>query len=205
MALLFALFASSILVARPDLAPVRAAVESYLYWAYLGLVNFYTFGANTWISHLAPFIARVSSTAYVCKTTSFSTADLNKFSCPKDDSLKSSVGVCAILMKVALEVLSWGLGEALAEIVPFAVATAFVATLSKSKGPISAKLSKYIGVIKSNFGPAEAFVLASFPNPLFELTGLLSGLSGLSIAQFALSILLGKVLVRGLIQVFHIH
>ena len=179
----------------------------YLNWILLGAFGTIGLGnsANTWLVSLGPFIARVTSTAYICKTTGFAVDKSHVLSCPTEYYEASGVTAAQILLKVLPATLLWGFGAALAELVPYLAAALFVCGLRKTvqcekEAPISTKLIGLIDRVKTTFGPSEALLLAAFPNPFLDTTGLLCGLFGVELGATLRALFLGKALVRSTLQ-----
>lgn len=184
-------------VSNASLAPAREVITWYLNWVHLGVANTLGLLSNTWTGSLGPFIARAASTAHICHTTAFSKASMH---CPKVHE-HGPVNMLTIFAKVFPDLLAWGFGSALGELVPYVLAAAFVAALKLSKGKASTTLLAWIEKAQAGFGPNQALLLAALPNSPFEGgIGLLCGLFSLPFRPFLRTLLLGKVILRGTIQ-----
>jgi len=191
---------------RPELQSARKMIAWYTNWIHLGVAHSLSLTNNTWQSHLGPFIARVTSSAYVCKTTAFDKTGLQGIVCPKGSKelIAGDVNVFQIFAKVIPDAMAWGFGSALAELVPYMLAVAFVASLKLSQGDISKRILAYLQRARASLGPLEATVLASIPNPAIETTGLVCGLFSLPMMSCLRAVFLGKILIRGSLLV-HYH
>lgn len=186
---------------RLELEGFRRTVSWYLHWLHLGVFNSLGLRANTWLTHVGPFISRVTSSAYICKTMAFAKSDVTGMTCPKGNYLQGTVNIATILLKVFPDVLAWSIGGALADLVPFILAIAFTHALDLTKGdPRAAKAVAFLEKIRKSFGPTEALLFAAVPHPLVDSTGLLCGLLGLPLMTFLRTLVLGKILLRGTLQ-----
>ncbi len=200
-ALVFLITIPFILKNVPELECTRIWLSWYLNWTWSGFIGTLGFSpsSNTWLYKMGPFIARVTSTAYICKSTSFDTSDLHNMTCSKT-TYDGPVSVLSIFTKVILDVLSWAFGTALAEFAPFYVGTLFAFSLRCSKSKLSSWILGYLVAFQKTIGQTEALLLASLPNPLIETTGLVCGLLHIDSFTFLQALLLGKVLIRGFVQ-----
>ncbi|PJF18099.1 hypothetical protein PSACC_02081 [Paramicrosporidium saccamoebae] len=114
------------------LAPVREAVMWYGRWVVLGILSSVGLGtgAHTFLLFLGPFIARVTTAAYICKSTDFPLYGLNSLLCPTEPSEELNVTLLTILNKIKWEAFAWGLGTAIGELPPYLVARACTITLA---------------------------------------------------------------------------
>ncbi|KAJ3674638.1 hypothetical protein LUZ60_005254 [Juncus effusus] len=121
-----------------------------------------------------------------------------------------------ILPQIQLEAVLWGLGTALGELPPYFISRA--ASLSGSKleameefepGPseklsgFSAKLDKAKRWLFSKSQHLNFFTiltLASVPNPLFDLAGIMCGQFGVPFWKFFFATLIGKAIIKTHIQ-----
>lgn len=184
---------------RPELAPFRHVISWYAHWIHLGVGNTLGLVNNTWASHLAPFIVRVTTSAHICKTTNFVKTNLSGIVCPKG-SPQTPVNFFTILAKVFPEAAAWSIGGSLAELVPFILATAFVKSLEISKGNLSNQILAHLTKSRTNFALNSVYVLAAIPNPIIDAFGLFCGLMSVPTSLFIKSLLIGRVLIRSLFQ-----
>nr|XP_019706640.1 vacuole membrane protein KMS1 [Elaeis guineensis] len=135
---------------------------------------------------------------------------------PSSPSSLVRVSVSRILPQVQLEVVLWGIGTALGELPPYFISRA--AHLSGSRleaieeldsassnedGFISASLKKikcWLVSRSQNLNFLTILVLASVPNPLFDLAGIMCGQFGISFWKFFLATLTGKAIIKAYIQ-----
>ncbi|PKA61376.1 hypothetical protein AXF42_Ash014292 [Apostasia shenzhenica] len=130
------------------------------------------------------------------------------------------VPIGSILHQIQLEVVLWGLGTALGELPPYFISRA--AQLSENNldavEELDAVTNEEDGVFSSflkcikrwllshsqhmNF--LTILVLASVPNPLFDLAGIMCGQFGIPFWKFFLATLIGKAIIKAHIQTFFI-
>lgn len=191
------MLAVSFLLKTPFLKGYFQKASWYARWAAPGFAG--CLWSNTWLKNLGPFIARVASSAYVCKSTALDIISMiGAIACPTEPYTRGDVGPLGILAKVSGESASWGLGGVAAELVLYLAATVFVKAL-KAHSQRSAHAQRLLGLVhrvRKNFGPKLAVLFAAFPNPLVEATGLLCGLAGIPLAQTLGALLAGKVVLR---------
>lgn len=106
--------------------PVKEELIWYGRWVILGILSSVGLGtgAHTFVLFLGPFIARVTSAAYICKTVDFTLTGKESLLCPIGDYSKLNVTIWMILNKVKWEAFAWGLGTAIGELPPFLIARA---------------------------------------------------------------------------------
>ncbi|KAK7308066.1 hypothetical protein VNO77_41658 [Canavalia gladiata] len=121
----------------------------------------------------------------------------------------SQVPLSSILPQVQVEAILWGLGTAIGELPPYFISRA--ARLSGSRVDAMEELdSEDKGVLNQikcwflshsqhlNF--LSILVLASVPNPLFDLAGIMCGQFGIPFWKFFLATLIGKAIIKTHIQ-----
>ncbi|KAG8636712.1 vacuole membrane protein KMS1 [Manihot esculenta] len=126
------------------------------------------------------------------------------------------VPLSSILPQVQVEAVLWGLGTALGELPPYFISRA--ASMSGSKldamEELNASSSEDNGIIATHLNTIKRWflshsqhlnfftilVLASVPNPLFDLAGIMCGQFGISFWKFFLATLIGKAIVKTHIQ-----
>ncbi|XP_022864360.1 vacuole membrane protein KMS1-like isoform X2 [Olea europaea var. sylvestris] len=122
----------------------------------------------------------------------------------------------SILPQVQLEAVLWGLGTALGELPPYFISRAaslsggrvdameeLDASSSGENGIVSAKLNQIKHWFLSHAQYLNFFtilVLASVPNPLFDLAGIMCGQFGIPFWEFFLATLIGKAIIKTHIQ-----
>lgn len=128
----------------------------------------------------------------------------------------SRVPLSSILPQVQLEAILWGIGTALGELPPYFISRA--ARISGSKLDIlndldsssmedGSNAANHLKQIKYRLLSHSQYlnfftilVLASVPNPLFDLAGIMCGQFGIPFWKFFLATLLGKAIVKTHIQ-----
>ncbi|CAI8589495.1 unnamed protein product [Vicia faba] len=162
-----------------------------LWWVALGVASSIGLGSglHTFVLYLGPHIALFTIKAMQCGRV----------------DLKSA----PILPQVQMEAVLWGLGTAIGELPPYFISRA--ARLSGSKVDGMEELdSDEKGVLNQikcwffshtqhlNF--FTILVLASVPNPLFDLAGIMCGQFGVPFWSFFLATLIGKAIIKTHIQ-----
>ncbi|XP_074292232.1 vacuole membrane protein KMS1-like [Silene latifolia] len=131
-------------------------------------------------------------------------------------SYGSRVPLSSILPQVQLEAILWGIGTALGELPPYFISRAaslsgskldpvedLDASSTENKGAIGRRLKKMETWLLShsqylNFW--AILLLASIPNPLFDLAGIMCGQFGIPFWQFFFATLFGKAIIKTHIQ-----
>ncbi|XP_021761135.1 vacuole membrane protein KMS1-like [Chenopodium quinoa] len=147
--------------------------------------------------------------------------DCSEFGPPLFQSVDGTrVPLSSILPQVQLEAILWGVGTALGELPPYFISRA--ASLSGSKlDPMEeldvsspedhGSIGKHLKQLKYWFLSHSQYLngwtillLASVPNPLFDLAGIMCGQFGIPFWQFFLATLVGKAIVKTHIQTIFI-
>ncbi|XP_077213744.1 SNARE associated Golgi protein family [Tasmannia lanceolata] len=186
-------------------------------------------GLHTFLLYLGPHIALFTIKAMQCgrvdlKTAAYDTIQLNsspswlKKDCsaygpPLFQSLPGSmvsVPLSSILPQVQLEAILWGIGTALGELPPYFISRAGsksdaveLDAPSKEDGVIRRRLKqikRWFFRRKQHLNFFTILVLASVPNPLFDLAGIMCGQFGISFWKFFLATLTGKAIIKAHIQ-----
>ncbi|TYJ20053.1 hypothetical protein E1A91_A09G233700v1 [Gossypium mustelinum] len=132
----------------------------------------------------------------------------------------SRVPLSSILQQVQLEAILWGIGTALGELPPYFISRAasesgrefnameeLDGSSSEDPGVIAAQLEKIKRWLLSHSQHLNFFtilILASVPNPLFDLAGIMCGQFGIPFWEFFLSTLIGKAFIKTYIQMVFI-
>ncbi|KAL8171347.1 hypothetical protein V2J09_023151 [Rumex salicifolius] len=143
--------------------------------------------------------------------------DCSEFGPPLFESTHGlRVPLMSIFPPVQLEVILWGLGTALGELPPYFISRAaslscteldsmekLDASLAGDSGNMDVRFNKMKRWLMShtqflNFG--TILLLASVPNPLFDLAGIMCGQFGIPFWEFFFATLIGKALVKTHIQ-----
>ncbi|XP_004496743.1 vacuole membrane protein KMS1-like [Cicer arietinum] len=141
--------------------------------------------------------------------------DCSQFGPPlfQSEEYGSQVPLSIILTQVQLEAILWGMGTAIGELPPYFISRA--ARLSGSKLDAMEELdtenkgiiSTYLNHIKlwflshcQHLNFLTILALASVPNPLFDLAGIMCGQFGIPFWKFFLATFIGKALIKTHIQ-----
>lgn len=128
----------------------------------------------------------------------------------------SQVPLSSILPQVQVEAVLWGIGTALGELPPYFISRAaqisggkidpmeeFDSSSMKGEGAIASRLNKMKRWLLSHAQYLNFFtilILASVPNPLFDLAGIMCGQFGIPFWEFFLATLIGKAIIKTHIQ-----
>ncbi|KAK8988023.1 hypothetical protein V6N11_065622 [Hibiscus sabdariffa] len=128
----------------------------------------------------------------------------------------SRVPISSILPQVQMEAILWGLGTALGELPPYFISRAASVSgsridaleeldpsSSEDNGVIATRLRQIEHWLLSHSQHMNFFtilVLASIPNPLFDLAGIMCGQFGIPFWKFFLATLIGKAIIKTHIQ-----
>nr|KJB28212.1 hypothetical protein B456_005G041600 [Gossypium raimondii] len=129
----------------------------------------------------------------------------------------SRVPISSILPQVQIEAILWGLGTALGELPPYFISRAASVSgrkieameeldhsSSEDNGFIATHLKQIEHWLLSHSQHMNFFtilLLASIPNPLFDLAGIMCGQFGIPFWKFFLATLIGKAIIKTHIQV----
>ncbi|KAJ0232747.1 Vacuole membrane protein KMS1 [Hirschfeldia incana] len=130
----------------------------------------------------------------------------------------SRVPLTSILPQVQLEAILWGIGTALGELPPYFISRAASlsgdgmeeleeASSSEDSGFMAANLNRVKRWLLTHTQHLNFFtvlVLASVPNPLFDLAGIMCGQFGIPFWEFFLATLIGKAIIKTHIQTIFI-
>ncbi|XP_027360326.1 vacuole membrane protein KMS1 isoform X2 [Abrus precatorius] len=199
-----------------------------LWWVALGVASSIGLGSglHTFVLYLGPHIALFTIKAMQCGRVDLKSApydtiqlkrgpswldkDCSEFGLPLFQSAYGSqVPLSSILPQVQVEAVLWGIGTAIGELPPYFISRA--ARLSGSRVNAMEELdSEDKGVLNQikcwflshsqhlNF--LTILVLASVPNPLFDLAGIMCGQFGIPFWKFFLATLIGKAIIKTHIQ-----
>ncbi|KAK1267010.1 hypothetical protein QJS04_geneDACA015618 [Acorus gramineus] len=198
-----------------------------LWWVALGVASSIGLGSglHTFVLYLGPHIALFTIKATQCGRVDLKSApydtiqlksapswlgkDCSKFGPPVFQSMPGSlvrVPLISILRQVQLEAVLWGFGTALGELPPYFISRAARISGSKFNAMEDNKPGR-LNQIKIwllshsqylNF--FTVLVLASVPNPLFDLAGIMCGQFGIPFWEFFLATLIGKAIIKTHIQ-----
>ncbi|AQK49173.1 Vacuole membrane protein KMS1 [Zea mays] len=130
------------------------------------------------------------------------------------------IPVFDLLPQIQLEAVLWGIGTALGELPPYFISRAARLSGSKSKAvkELDAATSKEDGTVASTLDRSKRWllshsqhlnffsilILASVPNPLFDLAGIMCGQFGVPFWEFFFATLIGKAIIKTHIQTLFI-
>ncbi|BAU00793.1 Vacuole membrane protein [Vigna angularis] len=203
-----------------------------LWWVALGVASSIGLGSglHTFVLYLGPHIALFTIKAVQCGRVDLKSApydtiqlkrgpswldkDCSEFGPPLFQSVYGSqVPLSSILPQVQLEAILWGMGTAIGELPPYFISRA--ASLSGSRVDAIEELdSDDKGVLNrikcwflshsQHLNFVTILILASVPNPLFDLAGIMCGQFGIPFWKFFLATLIGKAIIKTHIQTLFI-
>ena len=205
-------------------APIVDRIESlvlwYGGWILLGIASSAGIGSglHTFLLYLGPFIAQAVMKAHACGDSALAvsaTSTVFDVTMLCDESSGPSASPLLDLFK--WECLCWGIGTAIGEIPPFLLGRAAASVSGKAEDNSvlaslvaqqqSGKALSLVVRVKltclhlmRKFGFLGVLFMASFPNPLFDLAGILAGLLKLPFSVFFGATLVGKALVKAPLQ-----
>uniref|UniRef100_A0A1J3IF48 Vacuole membrane protein KMS2 n=1 Tax=Noccaea caerulescens TaxID=107243 RepID=A0A1J3IF48_NOCCA len=210
------------------LEEVSEYIRFGLWWIFLGVASSIGLGSglHTFVLYLGPHIALFTIKAMTCgrvdlKSAIYDTIQLKRspswIDKPCDEFgspvFSSGVPLSSILPQVQIEAIIWGLGTALGELPPYFISRA--ASLSGGKmeeletcsgednGFIAKRVNQIKGWLLSHSQYLNFFtilILASVPNPLFDLAGIMCGQFEKPFWEFFLATLIGKAIIKTHIQ-----
>eukprot|EP01027_Heterolobosea_sp_BB2_P019847 GEZU01027964.1.p1 GENE.GEZU01027964.1~~GEZU01027964.1.p1 ORF type:complete len:464 (+),score=106.42 GEZU01027964.1:199-1590(+) len=180
-----------------------------LEWIVLGVLSSIGLGTglHTFVLYLGPHIAKVTLAATECNSLQFDTQGPNAFMCPPASTISpKDVTFWAIVHKVQFACFCWGLGTALGELPPYFVARAarlsgerlddldeFPSDKQSTKlSSVMKRFREYFDKFLSKYTFIMILLLASVPNPLFDLAGLTCGYSLIPFWTFFGATVVGK-------------
>ncbi|KAI5423485.1 vacuole membrane protein KMS1 [Lathyrus oleraceus] len=199
-----------------------------LWWVALGVASSIGLGSglHTFVLYLGPHIALFTIKAMQCgrvdlKSAPYDTIQLKRgpswldkncsqFGPPVFQSeYGSQVPLSSILPQVQMEAVLWGLGTAIGELPPYFISRAARLSGSKvdgmeeldsdNKGLLN-QLKCWFFSHTQHLNFFTILVLASVPNPLFDLAGIMCGQFGVPFWSFFLATLIGKAIIKTHIQ-----
>nr|GMD77363.1 vacuole membrane protein KMS1 [Ipomoea batatas] len=187
-------------------------------------------GLHTFVLYLGPHIALFTIKAVKCGRVDIKSApydtiqlkrkpswlgkDCSQFGPPLFSSSNGTqVPLSSILPYVQLEAILWGLGTALGELPPYFISRA--ASISgSSMDELDTSSTENDGHLETNLNQIKRWflshaqylnfftilILASVPNPLFDLAGIMCGQFGIPFWEFFFATLIGKAIIKTHIQ-----
>lgn len=200
------------------------------YWILLGIASSVGLGTglHTFILYLGPFIMQVVIAANECNRVPEmlpSRWNFQRFEqCDTVSSDQVTIGFFTIYSAVFLEAFLWGAGTAIGELPPYFVARAASAAggideelediLTNEDGSAEAaavedenwvaRSKKKLAVFLKSHAFMTVLCMASIPNPLFDLAGLMCGHFQIPFFTFFIPTLIGKAINKVSIQVIFI-
>ena len=209
----------------PASASLASDIEEKLlfagYWVGLGVLSSIGMGTgmHTFVLYLGPKVASFVMASWECgRQVNFEPSRFSirpEFACvnPDNTMLPGELNIFALWMSVCLEGVLWGFGTALGELPPFLIARS---------SRLSGETPEEVEDFEKNFMNDQSFVtrlgkkfiskysfitvllLASIPNPLFDVAGLACGHFLIPFTTFFLATAIGKSLIKVNIQLFAI-
>ncbi|XP_023514623.1 vacuole membrane protein KMS1-like isoform X3 [Cucurbita pepo subsp. pepo] len=190
-------------------------------------------GLHTFVLYLGPHIGFFTIKAVQCgrvdlKSAVYDTIQLKRGPSwlEKDCSefgppvFTSQVPLSSILPMVQIEAILWGIGTSLGELPPYFISRAArlsggrseaMEELDASSRETDGLISTYLNRIKRWFlshaqhlNFLTILLLASIPNPLFDLAGIMCGQFGVPFWEFFFATLVGKAIIKTHIQTIFI-
>ncbi|EPS62724.1 hypothetical protein M569_12063, partial [Genlisea aurea] len=213
---------------------VTRYIEFGLWWMALGIASSIGLGSglHTFVLYLGPHIALFTLKATQCgrvdiKSTPYDTIQLNRGPSwlGKDCAdfgdpifpLSRGVPLSSILPQIQLEAILWGLGTAIGELPPYFISRAarlsgdtmeeLDASPAEDGGFVSIRIyriKRWLLMHAQYLNFFSILLLASIPNPLFDLAGIMSGQFGVGFWEFFLATLIGKAFIKTHIQTLFI-
>ncbi|XP_010522303.1 PREDICTED: vacuole membrane protein KMS2 [Tarenaya hassleriana] len=199
-----------------------------LWWTALGVASSIGLGSglHTFVLYLGPHIALFTIKAMKCGRVDLKSAVYDTIQLKRSPSwldkpchefgppvFSSRVPLSSILPQVQVEAVLWGLGTALGELPPYFISRAasisgekmeeLDTSSSEDSGFVATRLNRIKCWLLSHSQYLNFFtilVLASVPNPLFDLAGIMCGQFGKSFWEFFLATLIGKAIIKTHIQ-----
>ncbi|XP_044965260.1 vacuole membrane protein KMS2-like [Hordeum vulgare subsp. vulgare] len=201
-----------------------------LWWVILGVASSIGLGSglHTFVLYLGPHIALFTMKAVQCGRVDLKSAPYDTILLKRRPSwlekdcldfgppiYQETIPFSKILHEVHLEAVLWGIGTALGELPPYFISRA--ASMSGQKveelAELDASISKE-GFLSSTLHRAKRWLmshsqylnfptillLASVPNPLFDLAGILCGQFNVPFWKFFLATLIGKAIIKVYMQ-----
>lgn len=189
------------------------------YWVGLGILSSVGLGTglHTFVLYLGPKVAQFVMASYECGKLTKMTPDrwsLNpSFHCSENDS--QNLSIFNLFSAIALEGFLWGFGTSIGELPPYLVSrSASLAGKTNEELEEEMKQSEKVSYLdklkKIIFNHVEkhsfitVLIMASIPNPLFDLAGLTCGHLLINFWTFFIATSIGKSLVKVNIQLLMI-
>jgi len=191
---------------------LRSTTFWYGYWIVLGILSSIGLGTgfHTFFIFLVPHIIEVTTAAYTCGNLNFKVFGEGSFIC-SGKPIPSTVTVLTIFSKIKMQSFFWGFGTAIGELPPYFVSRAAALTGQKDQkiskfenesenDSFTDKIQVFLYKFLKKFGFIGILLCASFPNPLFDVAGILCGHFLVPFGTFFGATLIGKSLIKNSIQ-----
>ncbi|KAJ0581068.1 hypothetical protein HanRHA438_Chr04g0176291 [Helianthus annuus] len=197
-----------------------------LWWMALGVASSIGLGSglHTFVLYLGPHIAFFTMKAMQCgrvdiKSAPYDTISLNRSPTWLNKNCSefgpphgSHVSLSSIISQVQMESILWGLGTAIGELPPYFISRA--ASISGGKADELEELNGDNNGVSSHMNQLKRWflshaqylnfftilLLASVPNPLFDLAGIMCGQFGIPFWEFFFATVIGKAIIKAHIQ-----
>ena len=190
------------------------------FWCGLGVLSSIGLGTglHTFVLYLAPKAMQFVMASYECNAIALMTPHRlsisPEFECPADSS-GVPITFWNLLHVIQLEGLLWGLGTALGELPPYIIAKKArqagktaeeLEELDKSadRSKLLYKLKRKVFDHVEKHAFVTVLILASVPNPLFDLAGITCGHLLIPFWTFLIATAVGKAIIKVHIQLFFI-
>lgn len=183
------------------------------WWVGLGVLSSIGLGTGlpTFVLYLGPHIAKVAMVAYECNYIPQMLPSRWSFSTFKEcpEPATDPISFIEVVTAVQLEAVLWGIGTAIGELPPYFISRAArktgmktqeVEDIEQPSTSCSAKVKRVLYNVLQRHSFITVLLLASVPNPLFDLAGLLCGHLGVTFANFFSATLIGKAFFKVHIQ-----
>ncbi|ORX56088.1 hypothetical protein BCR36DRAFT_581233 [Piromyces finnis] len=197
---------------QEKLYEIRNTIIWYGYWIALGILSSIGLGTglHTFFLFLSPHIIEVTAAAYACGNLNFKVFGEGSFIC-HGDPVPSSVSILTIFSKVKMQQFFWGLGTAIGELPPYFVSRAAALTGQKNQNiskyednsenkSFTDRIQTYLYKFLKKMGFFGILFCASFPNPLFDVAGILCGHFLIPFKTFFGATMIGKAFIKNSIQ-----
>jgi membrane protein YqaA with SNARE-associated domain len=203
---------------RPFFSEISIWLRFAVWWLGLGVLSSVGLGTgmHSGLLFLFPHIFFIVSSAEKCNNLDFD-ARVNMWSNvmkPGDTFAcihpqpRYDVSLIALLIKSFSACLLWGIGTALGELPPYA--TAYAARLAGKEDEfeemlaeteidnkdVVARMKKWMLEIVDKYGFWGVLSLSSWPNALFDLTGICCGHALMPLVTFLSAVIIGKALIK---------
>jgi len=183
-----------------------------VWWIILGILSSIGFGTglHTGVMFLFPWIVDIVYQAERCQHLNFYITGPDSWSCNLTRAVIVPVNTWNLFCKCFPTVFLWGVGTAIGEIPPFWISRSSHLNSVTNDDDKTAAIEKLyqdypkwkwmLEWMNSQINKRAfliIFLMASYPNALFDMCGMMSGLAGISFWTFFGATLLGKAVIKG--------